>query len=389
MYTERINPLQDIITLIEHHLPALAADCTGPKAGVFTDHLMPAIASLKQFLRTEQVETDPRHFRTTIYGAHQKLMELTGSLMAWVTAQELCEPTTPLSRLCHNTCHDMNDLINTLAKQYAGSLPEDIYVPEGYKRITAYQLFHQLAELVDALRAHHTDPVLIDIMMPRFSDWTEDGADITLAQLNYLRLLKLELAHVVQQTSENDTPIDEVIQILFRALNFNSSMALQYCMRQILEKLHSLDGVEARHDFLAYCRMSISITPPLRNDLALDPKLPALHTQLLDLVADEEERLARREPLVVNLAPKMPLTIPSEHHAFLTKIQTRAKIYACSQQQASKISPQIFCKADGGALGAAAYDKSFRDIESSTVRCVLGYLEECISIVKRDFGDLL
>jgi len=394
MKTDKNSPLQNMTAIVPHFLRQMADEGSEQITASLIDHLSTEIPQLKLYLRTEQIELKSRDFRPLIHATLQELMKLTGSLVAYVDAQELCEPTTPLGRLCNTTCQHFDELISTLSKEYADCLPQHIYVPEGYRIISAYQLFHALADLVDAFRAQETSPLLIDILMVPFTECTQDGADITLARLNYLKLLKLQLRHGVQQASARQTPIDEIIQIMFRALNFNSITAMQYTIHQIHTTLQTLEDVESRHRYLAYCRTSIMFTPPLEKGLSLHPELPTLNDQLLNWVNDEDDRLMRMdrsEPLVLNLAPKMPIGIPNTHLALLTRIQVKAKVYACSQYQAIKVTSQIFCTAAGEPIGAKAYENNFKEseIQSSTVRGVLERLENCIAILKADHGHLL
>jgi hypothetical protein len=395
------TPMQNIASLVNHALPLLhAGNCTEQEGVNFVNELTTEIPQLKLDLRLSQIHMEPRLFNSHIQLTQYELMKLTGSLVNYVDAQELCVPTTPVSRVCHQTCHELNELINSLSKQYADSLLKDIYAHEQFRMITAYQLFHGLADLVESLRAHEAEQMLIDIIMSPFRACAAAGADVTLAQLNYLKLLKRQLPVMIKEV-EKGAPIDMIMQVMFCALNFNSLTAVQYCIRYIYDQLQTFNGVESRRDFLGETRVRLSFMPPLEKPLALQPELPLLTDQLLHWLDKESERLKQTtpsDPLEIDPQPmpvkpttraQIPIGIPNGHHALLTKIQIKANGYICSERRAKRLMPQIFCMYDGKPIGEAAYAKSFKEIDGAAVRGVLEYLEDCIRIAKADYGHLL
>jgi hypothetical protein len=403
MKTEKptITAMQKIMGLFKHFLPKLyAGPCSPQQEATFINLLITEITLLKQELRRSQIDMEAGAFRSLIQATLHELMVLTGSLVAFVDAQELCVPTRPASRVCRNSYLKVNDLINSISRQYADCVLKDTYVPEQFRVITAYELFHGLAAVVDSLWAQGADQVLIDVVMWPFSDCATTSTDVTLERLNYLKLLKLQLPRMVQEVAEMDAPIGLVMQIMFCGLNFNSPTAVQYCVKQIHDMMETLDSVEERLDFLDDTRIRLSLMPPLKEGLALQPELPRLMDQLCKWLDKEDDRLSRALQAATaepeshpQPTPKgvvqMPIGMPNEHHALFMKIQIKAGGYACSERQAMEIIPQIFCTSDGSTIGKTAYRTSFKRIEEASVRGVLAFCERCVDILKTDYGPWL
>jgi hypothetical protein len=388
------DPLQNIMSMVNVQLPSLkTSGCTEYHETEFIDDLLTEIPLLKQHLRLSQIELDAQAFRMLINLRQQAILMLIGSFLNHIDAQELCAPADPYSRLCHRACMELNDLLNSLTRQYSDSLLKETYVPEEYRILTAHQLFHGLPDLMQALRIYHADQTVVDLLMAPFSECISEGADITLARLNYLKLIKLQLLNIVREIPTIGTSIHDIMQIMFRGLNFNSLSAVQYCIRHLHERMQTLADIEAQREFLAFSRRNLHLLPQI-GELALHPELPNLTSQLLTWITNEDELLTRTgQPVpyvdTLPIVGKMPIGMPNEHHALFTKIQIKAGGYPCKQAYAIRVVPQVFCAANGAAIGESAYKANFTHIEAAAVRGVLEYLEDLIHILKTDYGDYL